>query len=88
MPCIFEGCDRTGRHTFGVRLRRPGDVTAVWARNTNALVCDYHAGRGMRITIELESTDETLIETTVRSTAGRAVRRMTVMNEPAVEEPE
>ena len=77
MPCIFEGCEEPGRHILGVRLRRPEDLTAVWAPNTNALICDHHAGRGMRIVIELESLDNRVIETTVQSVAVRTARRTT-----------
>ena len=76
MPCIFEGCDRPGLHNFAVRLRRP-DTTAIWAPNTNALVCNYHAGRGMRITVHLESIEEHVVETRVQSIVPAVVTRTT-----------
>ena len=54
MPCIFAECPNPGLYTLGIRLRRPNDnLTAIWAPETGALVCDYHARRGMTITIQL-----------------------------------
>ena len=76
MPCIFAGCDQPGVHNVSIRLRRP-DTTAIWAPNTNALVCAYRAGRGMRITIHLESIEERVIETRVQSIVPQVVERTT-----------
>ena len=50
MQCIIEGCQNEGKHNFGVRLRRP-NTRAIWAPNTDAFVCDFHASRGMRVTV-------------------------------------
>ena len=75
MPCIFEDCGDPGVHNLGVRLRR-SDTTAIWAPNTNAMVCNYHAGRGMRIIVQLESIEERVVETRVHSVA-RIVTRTT-----------
>ena len=77
MRCIFEGCDNTGVHILGVRLRRPVVLTAIWAPNTNALVCDYHANRGMRITVQLESIEDRVVETRVHSVGPSIVTRTT-----------
>ena len=87
-PCIFEGCEHPGLHIFGVRLRRPVVLTAIWAPNTEALVCDYHAARGMRVTVQLESITERLIETRVQSVVPRTVTRTTAINQEVNPEPE
>ena len=82
MPdCIFEGCDQDGLHIFGVRLRRPGVLTAIWAPNTEALVCDYHASRGMRVTVQLESIEERVVETRIQSVVPRTVTRTTTITQ-------
>ena len=82
MPCIFSGCNRRAVHNLGVRLRRP-DTSAIWAPNTNAMVCDYHASRGMRVTVHLESVDEHVIETRVQSIVPAVVQRTTpISNDP------
>ena len=81
MPCIFEGCGDPGVHNFGVRLRRP-DTTAIWAPNTNAMVCNYHAGHGMRITVQLESIEERVVETRVHSVARIATRTTDIEQMP------
>ena len=72
MPCIFAECPNPGLYTLGIRLRRPNDnLTAIWAPETGAFVCDYHARRGMTITIQLASMPEREIETTVQATTRR-----------------
>ena len=76
MECIFSDCDLPGEHSIGVRLRR-SDTTAIWAPNTGAFVCDFHASQGMRITIYLESLDEHVIETRVQSIVPQVVERTT-----------
>ena len=82
MPCIFSGCNQQAVHNIGVRLRRP-DTSAIWAPNTNAMVCDYHAGRGMRVTVSVESIDEHVIETRVQSNGPQVVERTTpITNDP------
>ena len=73
--CIFDGCQNEGANNFGVRLRLP-DGSAIWAPNTAAYVCDFHAERGMRVTVTLELIGGNEIETNVRS-LGRAVMRRT-----------
>ena len=45
MQCMIEGCENEGVNNFGVRLRRP-DSSAIWAPNTEAFICDFHASRG------------------------------------------
>lgn len=76
MTCIFAGCNQQGVHSIGVRLRRP-DTSAIWAPNTNAMVCDHHASQGMRITVYVESLDEHVIETRVQSHGPQVVERTT-----------
>lgn len=80
--CIFPGCRNIGIHNFGVRLRRP-DTSAVWAPNTDAFICDDHAGQGMRISVTLEPTETGNIETRILATDGLAVSRTTpIINTP------
>ena len=80
MPCIFEECPNPGLYTLGIRLRRPEDnLTAIWAPETGASVCDYHARRGMTITIQLDSMPAREIETTVQ---GVTTRRTPIRNYP------
>ena len=75
MWCIFEGCQQEGVHNFSVRLRRP-DTSAIWAPNTRAFLCNFHASRGVRIVVLLEPTDRPELETIVRS-VGQPVSRKT-----------
>lgn len=74
--CIVAGCNSSAEHHFGVRLRRP-DTTAIWAPNTYAYVCDYHATAGMKVKVELEPTGSGNIDTEISSNGGRPVRRTT-----------
>ena len=77
MQCIFPGCNQPADHNIGVRLRRPA-TTAIWSPNTNAMVCDYHARRGMRVTVVVESIDEHVLETRVQAAgAPHGVERTT-----------
>lgn len=80
MPCIFEGCNNSGIHTLGVRLRRPGG-TAIWAPDTDARVCGYHAGRGMRVTVQLESIGERVVDISVNPNSPNAVTRTMDINQ-------
>jgi hypothetical protein len=76
MPCIIKGCKNRGRHNIGVRLRRPS-TRAIWAPNTNALLCDEHATQGLQITMKLTPTNSQKIETHVSSPGGHVVTRRT-----------
>ena len=75
MQCIIEGCQNEGKHNLGIRLRRP-NTSSIWAPNTDAFVCDFHASRGLRVTVLLEPTDDGKLETVVRS-IGQAAYRVT-----------
>lgn len=75
MPCIITGCENLAEHNLGIRLRRP-DTTAIWAPNTDAMVCAPHAVQGLRIDILLAPTQTGEIETIVQS-FGRTVNRTT-----------
>ena len=82
MDCIIEPCEWEGVNNFGVRLRRP-NATAIWAPNTGALICNYHASRGLRITVLLEPTDDSKLETSVRSVGQPASRTSRITHTPA-----
>ena len=82
MECIIEACQNEGIHNFGVRLRRP-NTSAIWAPNTEAFICDFHASRGLRITILLEPTDCSELETIVRSVGKPAYRTTRITHTPA-----
>ncbi len=82
MVCIIESCAREGVHNFGVRLRRPNS-SAIWAPNTGALICNYHASRGLRISVLLEPTDDSKLETIVRSVGEPASRITRITHTPS-----
>ena len=79
MPaCIIDGCPNNARHRLGVRLRRPrGPLTAIWAPDLNANLCDDHAVSGMSIEIILTPTNTHQIETETHSPGGPSVIRTT-----------
>ena len=81
MQCIIEGCPNEGKNNFGVRLRRP-NTSAIWAPNSDAYICDFHASRGMRVTVLLEATDYGLLETVVRSIGQPASRTTRITHTP------
>ena len=79
--CIINGCENSGVHNIGIRLRRP-DATAIWAPNTGAMVCDFHASRGMRVFVYIEPTDDSKIETVVRSLGESFTRNTPITHTP------
>lgn len=82
MPCIVPGCGNQADNVFGVRLRNP-DTNAIWAPNTNAMVCDEHAVGGMKVTVLLEPTNDQRVSTSVKNTAGVTKNRsMKITKEP------
>jgi len=81
MNCVIQECENEGVHNFGVRLRRP-DATAIWAPNTGASICDFHASRGLRVTVLLEPTDGSELETVVRSLGQAAIRTTRIIHVP------
>ena len=82
MQCIIEACENEGVNNFGVRLRRP-DTSAIWAPNTEAYICDFHASRGIRIIVYLEPTDHSKLETIVRSVSQPASRTTRITHTPS-----
>ena len=84
MACIVSGCEEYADNNIGIRLRREVvDTTAIWAPNTNAMICDQHASQGFRIEITLIPTNTGNIETVVQSTDGQIVRRTTPITHEA-----
>jgi hypothetical protein len=81
MPCIISGCPNPAEHNLGVRLRRP-DTSAIWAPNTEAFLCDDHAGNGLRITVILEPTRTGEIETRIFSADNPVSRTTPITNTP------
>ena len=81
MQCIIEGCEDEGVNNFGVRLRRP-NTSAIWAPNTEAFICDFHASRGMKVIVFLEPTEHSELETIVRSVSQSASRTTRITHTP------
>lgn len=82
MPCAIAGCENAAENNFSVRLRRP-DTSAIWAPNTEAFLCDEHAGQGLIVTVLLEPTTSGEIETRVSSLSAPVFSRITpIINEP------
>ena len=81
MQCIIEGCEKEGVNNFGVRLRRP-NTSAIWAPNTEAFICDFHASRGMKVIVFLEPTEHSELETIVRSVSQSASRTTRITHTP------
>lgn len=73
MPdCIFPNCPNPGNHDFSVLLHKPNADT-IWAPSAEAYVCDDHAVQGVRITVVLEPTQTTNVETHIVATDGLKV---------------
>lgn len=75
--CIIDGCPNNGVHSIGVRCRRP-DTTAIWAPNTDALLCDEHAVQGCVVEINITPTNDGKVHTKV-SSGGRSKSRTTTI---------
>jgi hypothetical protein len=82
MPCIIPGCQNHADNNFGVRLRR-ADTSAIWAPNTEAMLCDIHAVQGLRITVMFESTTTQQVETKVCGVVTPTANRVTPIVNPA-----
>ena len=82
MRCIMEGCEHEGVNNFGVRLRRP-NTSAIWAPNTEAFICDFHASRGLRVIVFLQPTEHSGLETIVSSVGQPASRKTRITHTPA-----
>ncbi|REC90885.1 hypothetical protein [Pantoea ananatis] len=64
--CIIDGCENIGDKIIGVRLRREQDnLSAIWAHNTNAYLCDYHAAMGYEVRVTFEPRTDNVIRTSV-----------------------
>lgn len=73
MPnCIFPNCPNLGNHDFSALLHKL-NADAIWSPNTEAYVCDDHAVQGVRITVVLEPTQTTNVETHIVATNGSKV---------------
>lgn len=81
MPnCIIDGCSNIGVHNIGVRCRRP-DTTAIWAPNTNALLCDEHAEQGCIIDISITPTTDGQVQTNVHNGDRNIARTITILHD-------
>ena len=82
MQCIIQGCENEGVNNFGVRLRRQ-NASAIWAPNTEAYICDFHASRGLRVIVFLEPTEHSELETIVRSVSQPTSRTTRITHTPS-----
>lgn len=79
--CIV--CGQFADKVIGIRLRRELDkLSAIWAPNTKAYLCDVHAGIGYDINIEFIPRDDTTIKTTVSSSGNNPVTRLHSISKP------
>lgn len=77
--CIVQGCNNHATNNFGVRLRRE-DTTAIWAPNTEAYLCDAHAGTGFIVDVRLTPVHENQVCTRVSYNGGTMAIRTTQIN--------
>ncbi|WP_311763165.1 MULTISPECIES: hypothetical protein [Proteus] len=79
--CIV--CGEFADKIIGIRLRRELDgLSAIWAPNTTAYLCDNHAGDGYDINIEFIPRDDTTIRTSVHYGDNPAVVRLHSISKP------
>lgn len=83
MPtCIVHGCQNNAPNNFGVRLRRE-NTNAIWAPNTEAYICDFHASLGFDIVVQLHTRADHNIVTNVNANGGIFAQRITpITNTP------
>lgn len=83
MPaCIVNGCQNNASNNFAVRLRRE-DTRAIWAPNTEAYICDFHASSGFDIAVQLHTRSDNNIVTHVNANGGPVAKRLTpITNTP------
>lgn len=81
--CIVQGCRNHATNNFGVRLRRE-DTTAIWAPNTEAFLCDVHAGTGFIVDVCLTPAPENQVCTRVCYQMGgpMAIRTTQINHQP------
>lgn len=79
--CIV--CGKVADKVIGIRLRRELDkLSAIWAPNTKAYLCDTHAGIGYDINIEFFPREDTTIKTEVSSCGNDPVVRIHNISKP------
>ncbi|HEM7186418.1 hypothetical protein AHYW_001799 [Providencia manganoxydans] len=79
--CIV--CGEFADKVIGIRLRRELDkLSAIWAPNTKAYLCDTHAGIGYDINIEFIPREDTTIKTEVSSNGNTPVVRIHNISKP------
>ena len=82
MKCIIQGCTNYAGNNFGVRLRNP-ETNAIWAPNTDAMICDQHAVVGMEVQVHLKPTGDGCVTTVVNDGMGPTVtRRLKITKAP------
>ncbi|WP_333881316.1 hypothetical protein [Atlantibacter hermannii] len=81
--CIIDGCERLGDKIIGVRLRREHDkLSAIWAHNTNAYLCDDHAAMGFDVDVRFTPRNDITIRTSVSDGVKAAVVRLREITKP------
>lgn len=82
-PCIIDGCTRLGDKIIGVRLRREHDrLSAIWAHNTNAYLCDEHAAMGFDVEVRFTPRADKTIRTVVGDGGKPPVVRLREITKP------
>ena len=82
MPqCLIPGCQTNATNNIAVRLRR-ADTTAIWAPNSEAFLCDVHAGQGYTINVELIPGQAHTITTNVSAGGHVETRTTPIINVP------
>ncbi len=81
--CIIEGCGKPANKIIGVRLRRElDDLSAIWAQNTNAYLCDEHAAMGYEVDVKFTPREDHTIKTTVSNGGSEPVVRLFEITNP------
>lgn len=82
MPkCLIPNCPNNASNNISIRLRR-ADTTAIWAPNSEAFLCDLHAGDGYTINIELITAPAQTITTNVSAGGHTESRTTPIINVP------
>lgn len=82
MACIIPGCNNAADNNLTIRLRR-ADTSAIWAPNTNAFMCDVHAVSGVKLTLLVETADDSRVKTKVCGVETPTSDRNTAIRNPA-----
>ncbi|MDX6916519.1 hypothetical protein R9X49_15525 [Pectobacterium carotovorum] len=81
--CIISGCGRLANKIIGVRLRRElDDLSAIWAHNTNAYLCDEHAAMGYEVEVTFTPREDNTIRTVVSDGGTDQVVRLFEITNP------